>query len=138
MSDPGTRPATEGHPASGATIVLVEDHDQLRTLLVRVLSGAGHRVVAAVDTAREGEQEVLAHRPDVAVIDNQLPDGLGVDLCRRLAQAAPDVFLLLHTGVATEALALQAVQAGVVVVPKATRADDLLAAIGDRPRRRPT
>jgi DNA-binding NarL/FixJ family response regulator len=62
------------------------------------------------------------------VIDNQLPDGLGIDLCRVLARRAPAVALVLHTAdPTTPHLVDQALAIGRVhVVGKQTRATALL------------
>ena len=108
---------------------MVEDHEQVRAQLTELLTSAGFSVRDAVGTAREGELAITSHPPDVAVIDNQLPDGLGINLCRTLARTTPQVTLLLHTGVITKDLERQARHAGVTVIPKAIRPDNLLNAI---------
>jgi len=114
----------------GTRICLVEDHVVLRDELVNLLVGAGADVLAAVGTVDEGHRVVTAHLPDVAVIDNHLPDGRGIDLCRRLRQAAPEVTLLLHSATLTSADEQEALEAGAAaVVAKAIRGDRLLHAI---------
>ena len=112
------------------TVCVIEDHALLRDALVRLLSDEGFVVVAAVDTVRDGERAISVQPPDVAVVDQQLPDGLGLDLCRNLSRTNPDVTFLLYTAVASEQLAQQADEAGVsAVIPKGVRPDALLSAI---------
>jgi DNA-binding NarL/FixJ family response regulator len=112
------------------TLVLVEDHAAVRDQITIQLAKAGVEVVEAVGTMWEGEVAVRAHRPAVAVIDNRLPDGLGVDLCRRLSVDLPDVALILHTGVVPKSLLIEAEQAGVrAVVAKSIRGTSLLEAV---------
>jgi two-component system response regulator DevR len=114
------------------TVCLVEDHARLREELCDLLSESGVQVVAAVGTVRDGEAAITEHLPDVAVIDNRLPDGRGIDLIRTLAWAAPRVTLLLHTTTATEGDAREAMQAGAAaVVIKTIAGDSLLEAIRD-------
>jgi DNA-binding NarL/FixJ family response regulator len=116
--------------AAAVTVCLVEDHAQVRRQLCDLLTGAGMDVVAAVGTFREGKVAITDHLPDVAVIDNRLPDGSGIDLCRTLSHSTPQVTLLLHTGTLTSQVALEALQAGAVaVIPKSIRSDSLLEAI---------
>ena len=124
-------PSSTAEPSAAAvTVCLVEDHAQVRRRLCDLLTRAGMDVVAAVGTFREGEVAITDHLPDVAVIDNRLPDGSGIDLCRTLSHSTPQVALLLHSGTVTSQVALDALQAGAIaVIPKTIRSDDLLEAI---------
>jgi two-component system response regulator DevR len=115
---------------AAVTVVLVEDHALVREQLVDVLGHAGIDVLAAVDTVRAGYDAVLARRPDVAVLDSHLPDGRGVDLCRRLTDRVPGLPVVMHSGAMTPADTLEAFDAGAVaVIPKTVRADALIQAV---------
>jgi two-component system response regulator DevR len=117
-------------PAEVITVVLVEDHVLLATLLTDLLMDSGIHVLASVGTRREGHRAVHTHRPHIAVIDNDLPDGSGIDLCRSLAADIPEVITLLHTGAATAAQTHAALNAGAAaVVLKTARGESLLEAI---------
>jgi two-component system response regulator DevR len=112
------------------TVCLVEDHEGLRELLCEFLADAGLRVLAAVGNVSEGEVAISAHRPDVAVIDNRLPDGRGIDLIRTLARTTPQVILLLHSGTVTDEEAREARQAGAAgVIVKTIGGNSLIEAI---------
>lgn len=112
------------------TICLIDDHDVVRDQLAEVLERAGHRVLAAEATAAAGLVAVLQHRPEVAVIDNRLPDGSGIELCRILSGRLPDVRLILHTGVIEHRTELDALEAGAAaVIVKSIRNAELLAAV---------
>jgi len=109
---------------------LVEDHEMLREQLCEFLADSGFRVLAAVGSASEGEVAVTEYRPDVAVIDNRLPDGRGIDLIRVLAIRTPHVALLLHTGMVTDQEAQEARHAGAAaVIVKSTTGNRLIEAI---------
>jgi len=124
-------------PADVVTVCLVEDHEALRHALASLIVQRGDRVVASVGTVAAGLDAVLMLRPTVAVVDNQLPDGRGVDLCRTLAAAAPEVALILHSGVVSPELEAQARAVGVAaVVTKSARGAELLAALDDLRLRR--
>lgn len=121
---------TSGRPASGVTVVLVEEHPVLRQQFARQLGDAGVQVVAAVDTVHTGLDAVLDLRPDVAVIGNPLPDGRGIDLCRALREALPQLVVLLHTAMVTRLEELEAMDAGAAaVIPKGIRGAALVAAV---------
>ncbi len=80
---------------SGAVlrVVIGEDDVLLREGIARLLTDAGLDVVAQAGDAQELLHKVLAHRPDVAIVDVRMPphrehDGLvaAVELRRRLPQ----------------------------------------------------
>ncbi|GLW72685.1 DNA-binding response regulator [Kitasatospora phosalacinea] len=54
-------------------IVVAEDLFLLREGMVRLVEAYGHQVVAAVDNGPAALEALLAHRPDVAVVDVRLP-----------------------------------------------------------------
>src|ERR1035437_7556635 len=67
-----------------APLVLVVDDDVATTLLIQgTLSSRGFQVVCAFDVA--GATTVIEERhPDLILLDVNLPDGNGLDLCRKL------------------------------------------------------
>jgi CheY-like chemotaxis protein len=67
-----------------AKILLVEDEPQLQRVLARTLEQIGYRVATA-GTEAAAVQAVLQEQPDVLVLDNNLPDGTGWGVLRRLA-----------------------------------------------------
>jgi DNA-binding NarL/FixJ family response regulator len=82
-----------------ATVVIVEDHVALRRGLELLLRDSECRVVGTADDARSARTLVARRRPDVAIVDINLPDGSGIDLTRALIQDNPDVGVLLYTGI---------------------------------------
>jgi DNA-binding response OmpR family regulator len=67
-----------------AKILLVEDEPQLQRVLARTLEQMGYRVATA-ETEATAVEAVLLEQPDVLVLDNNLPDGTGWGVLRRLA-----------------------------------------------------
>ncbi|MGN6369600.1 MAG: PAS domain S-box protein [Phycisphaerae bacterium] len=75
---------TSSHPHFRVSILLVEDHDDTRKVMVRYLETIGCAVVPAASVARAieiAETEKL----DLVISDIGLPDGSGTDLMRHLA-----------------------------------------------------
>jgi two-component system sensor histidine kinase ChiS len=64
-------------------ILLVDDHDDTRRMLIELLSLAGYRVAAARD-GREALAVLDQVRPCIVLLDLGLPDISGVELCRLL------------------------------------------------------
>lgn len=59
-------------------ILLADDDESVRKLVGRVLESAGYAVVQAA-TGREAASELIASRPDLVVLELQMPDQAGWD-----------------------------------------------------------
>jgi two-component system KDP operon response regulator KdpE len=70
---------------TGATILIVEDENQMRRFLRTALEVHDYRILEA-STAREGLAHATAHNPDVMLLDLGLPDGDGIEVTRRLRE----------------------------------------------------
>lgn len=88
-------------------------------------------VVSVVGTAAAGHEAATRLRPDVVLLDYQLPDMDGITTAVGIKQAAPSVQVVILTGAdPDEALALRAVEAGCLgFVTKSSPVDELVAAI---------
>ena len=71
----GQPPGRANHPASGDSVraVIAEDLALLRDGLVRVMAAHGIEVVEAVQDGPSVVRALVAHRPDIAVLDVRLP-----------------------------------------------------------------
>ena len=71
-------------PVAAAPLVLVADDDQLiRELVVFRLERAGYRVIAAAD-GQEALELAAEHLPDLAILDVMMPQLSGYEVTRRL------------------------------------------------------
>ena len=69
-------------------ILIVEDSESIRQMIEALVSSRGHEVVA-VSTGARAIEAALAQRPDVVLLDLNLPGGMdGFDVCRRLRSEA--------------------------------------------------
>ena len=66
-------------------ILIIDDDQRLAAMVSDYLGTAGFRVAAA-PTAREGEQRLKREPFDALVLDLMLPDGDGLEVCRRIRQ----------------------------------------------------
>jgi DNA-binding response OmpR family regulator len=71
-----------------AHIVVVDDEPEIVKLVAKVLEARGHRVTIGRD-GQEALDLVARERPDVLVLDLNLPKVDGFEVCRRL-KSAPD------------------------------------------------
>src|SRR5687767_4879647 len=70
-------------------LVVIDDHEALRSGLEVLLSQAGLDVVGAAGNVAAGLDLIDHTDPDLALVDIRLPDGSGIDLTRQLLQRHP-------------------------------------------------
>ena len=94
-------------------VFLVDDHEIVRRGVADLINAeADLEVVGEAATVREARGRVAATRPDVAVLDVQLPDGNGIDLCRDIRSANPEVACLMLTAYSDDEASRTSVLAG--------------------------
>src|SRR5512142_1683045 len=93
-------------------VMVVDDHPMWREGVARDLTEAGYEVTAAVGEGAQAVRVAGAARPDVVVLDLQLPDLSGVDVIRGLLAAYQPVHVLMLSASGEQQDVLDAVKAG--------------------------
>lgn len=94
-------------------VFLLDDHEVVREGVRALLDGAdGIEVVGEAGTVADALARVPACRPHVAILDVQLPDGTGVEVCRTIRSDQPDVRALMLTSFADDEALFEAILAG--------------------------
>ena len=107
------------------TVMVVDDHPIWRDGVARDLAEEGFEVVATADSVRAAVARAAAVRPDVVLMDMQLPDGTGTEATAGVVEASPDTRVLVLSASAERADVLDAVKAGAsgYLVKSASRAE---------------
>jgi DNA-binding response OmpR family regulator len=92
-------------------ILCVDDHEDTSEMLKLLLAHEDYEVVTAL-TAEEALKLAQTGEFDLYVLDKNLPDSSGLELCRNLSSSTPDVPCLFYTGDAYEVHRQQAIEAG--------------------------
>jgi DNA-binding NarL/FixJ family response regulator len=109
--------------------VIVEDQTMFRQMLHNMIQGTPDlSVVAAAASETEGLAACGRHRPDLLLLDLELPDGRGVKVARRLAQVNPAAKIIILSGEASTFVCPADLRATVHAVLDKTQAFDDLAA----------
>ncbi|RKF29011.1 DNA-binding response regulator [Micromonospora globbae] len=118
-------------------VVVVDDQTLVRQGIRRLLDLAGIEVVGEADDGATALDVIVAHRPDVALLDLRMPHRDGIWTLRQLSDRAVDVPVLVLTTFDDDALLLDAVRAGArgyllkdVTLEQLTRAVETLASGG--------
>jgi two-component system, NtrC family, nitrogen regulation response regulator GlnG len=93
------------------TLLVIDDEPSVQYAFRRVF-GDERVTVLAAQTAAEGRARAAADRPDVIVLDIQLPDGSGLELFRELHAADPKRPVLFVTAHGTTETAIEAMKGG--------------------------
>jgi two-component system phosphate regulon response regulator OmpR len=84
--------------AAPPVILLVDDEPELRGLLAEYFGRHGFEVMAA-EHAAAARGQIAARRPDLALLDVNMPGENGLSLARWLREAHPDVAIVMLTAV---------------------------------------
>lgn len=94
-------------------VYLLDDHAVVRRGLRTVLELEDDiEVVGEAGTVAEGVPQILELAPDVAVLDGRLPDGHGIEVCRQVRSADPDIKALILTSYDDDEALFNAILAG--------------------------
>jgi two-component system response regulator DevR len=113
------------------TVFLVDDHEVVRRGVAGIIDAEPDlQVVGESATVRDTLPRVAATRPDVVVLDVRLPDGSGIDACRAIRAAFPEIACLMLTAYDEEVASAAALLAGAAgYVLKDVRGQTLVADI---------
>jgi DNA-binding NarL/FixJ family response regulator len=108
-------------------VMVVDDHPMWRDSVGRDLGEAGFDVVAATGEGAQAVRIAASVRPDVVVVDLQLPDVSGVEVTRGLQAAYPAARVLILSASGEHRDVLDAVKAGATgyILKSASRAEFL-------------
>ena len=94
-------------------VFLVDDHEIVRRGVKNLLESEGDiEVVGEASTAAAAKEAILALRPDVCVLDANLPDGSGIDVCREVRAVDQNIRGLILTSYDDDSAISAAILAG--------------------------
>ena len=113
------------------TVSIVEDNEQLRGTLARVINRAeGFRCLSQYGDAESALESLPKDRPEVVLMDINLPGMNGVECVRRLKQVAPNTLIVMLTVYEDTENIFNALAAGAAgYLLKRTKSAELLEAI---------
>lgn len=126
--------ATEGSEplmSDPIRIFLLDDHEIVRRGIRDLLEAQeGLVVVGEAGTAAEALASIPRLLPDVAVLDARLPDGSGIEVCRDVRAAHPEVNVIILTSFDDDEALFSAIMAGAAgYALKQIRGNDLVQAV---------
>lgn len=90
----------------GKTILLVDDEDETREMLAKVIERKGNKVFSA-GCGQKAIELYKEHKPDCVFLDVKLPDIQGPEVLKKLKEIDPQAKVYFITGVSDEDYRLQ-------------------------------
>ena len=103
---------------TGASILIADDEPQIRRVLRSTLTSQGY-VITDAKTGEEGVESVRKNKPDLVLLDVNMPGMGGIEACREIRRAseAPIIMLTVRNAERDKVLALDAGADDYVVKP---------------------
>ena len=93
-------------------VIVVDDHELVRTGLQQALAQHGLRVVAACGNGAQALQTLQSRACDVLLLDLALPDMSGLDVLRQVRQSHPQLAVLVLSAYSETQFGVQVLRAG--------------------------
>ncbi len=123
---------TDNDTGPRPTLLLIDDDETFCAVVSRALHKRGFEVTLSHATTH-ALKEIEVNSPEYAVVDLRLPDGSGLPLVSSLKAADPHTNIVVLTGHASIATAVEAIKLGATYyLVKPVNADDIVAAFGRR------
>ncbi len=114
-------------------VLLADDHHMVRAGIRELLEGAGDiQVIAEAGDGEQAQALIEKHKPDVAVLDIQMPKASGIEVTRWVRAHLPEVGVLILTAYDDDPYVMAVLQAGANgYVLKTARPEELIQAVRD-------
>jgi DNA-binding NarL/FixJ family response regulator len=112
------------------SVLLVDDHELIRQGLRRAFERDGDFEVAGeAGSLADARRLLTLLTPDVVILDVRLPDGNGLEACRKVRADFPEIGIVILTMYAGDDQLFEALEAGAsAFVPKNAPSEDVVAA----------
>lgn len=116
-------------------IAVVEDHDDLREVMMACIAEKGH-LIAGADCAEALDDLMENSLFDLIILDIGLPGENGYEIAKRLKKASPQLFIIMTTALNTAKSKISGYESGAdIYLTKPVAIDELIAAVQNIARR---
>ena len=102
----------ENNKRNGLKIVVVDDSDFSRSIIIKMLKAESFNVVGEAASAASALTVIKDKKPHVVITDIVMPEVSGIELTERINQDFDDVFVIVVSSLSQEHVVLEAIGAG--------------------------
>ena len=103
----------ENREGANVRVMIIDDHEIVRRGISDIIDRAdGLEVVAEAGSKAEAIRRADLMRPDVVLVDLQLPDGTGIEVIRALSQSVPQALPIVLTSFDDDEALAEALEVG--------------------------
>ena len=93
-------------------VLIVDDALFMRTMLKRIVAGAGEYEVLEASRGREGLALYEEQRPEVVFLDISMPEMSGIEVLRELKEKHPEAYVVMCSAIGQESMIMEALELG--------------------------
>ncbi len=93
-------------------VVIVDDSDFSRTIIIKMLKDEGFNVVGEANSAAEALMVIKEKKPHVVITDIVMPEVSGIELTENINQNFDNTFVIVISSLSQEHVVLEAIGAG--------------------------
>ena len=90
-------------------IIVDDDEMQIDFLQLQLENIDGLRCLAVCSSALDARKQIIEHKPDLLILDIEMPDLTGIQLVKSIKEVPAVIFVTSHTGYAVDAFDVEAV-----------------------------
>jgi DNA-binding NarL/FixJ family response regulator len=126
-------PKSSSNSKEKIRILLADDHNMVRAGIRQLLEGADDlQVIAEAEDGEQAQILIQQHKPDVAVLDIQMPKASGIEVTHWVRSNLPEVGILILTAYDDDPYVMAVLQAGANgYVLKTGQEEELIQAVRD-------
>ena len=93
-------------------IVVVDDSEFSRSLIIKMLKDSGFTIVGEANSAISALQVIKEKKPHVVITDIVMPEVSGIELTENINQNFEDIYVIVISSLSQEHVVLEAISAG--------------------------
>lgn len=117
-------------PLSELRILVVDDSDFSRSMILQMLAESGCQMVLETNSAENALRIIREKKPHIVIADIVMPEISGIELTSKINETFDNVYVIIISSLSQEHIVLEAISAGACdFIPKPVQKNQLIESI---------